>query len=416
MPNPTYEQIRAMPEYADMSDSALQAAYDRKFRGPEIAAMNTGLPQGETGGRAPSMLDRVRQFPKNHPNITEAGLKTAGTLGALALAPETGGLSVPMGVAALGNVAGGLANHVVQGQPEDLGDVGWDAAEGAAGPALGPVLKGAASVGRATGELIPKSAKIFGMFSHPGAVLGLEAATNPKLLPRVLDAAGDGANAAVSKVRGSARGMLGLGEEAAERPMIDTSAPPTTPFKRQPFQEPKPYRMGGEPMTPLENTTADAMPSRSGHVVGHDTGYTGPEQSYTTREMPDIMSETRNAAHMTPEPVKPSSFDALMNSHMPEPELVPEAEPVAQMDVDGAGVNESLAGIDDALGKVPQGKGARVMNRNLTRDTEEQASTFRDAAAHGVKGFSNVASDALSPASRVSSLAELEALMGRMKR
>lgn len=384
MPNPTYEQIRAMPEYSDMSDSALQAAYDRKFRGPEIAAMNTGLPQGESGGRAPSLADRVRQFPKNHPNITEAGLKTAGTLGALALAPESGGLSIPMAMAALGNVSGGLANHVLQDDPEDLGDVAWDAAEGAAGPALGPVLKGAASVGRATGELIPQSAKLFGMFSHPGAVLGIEAATNPKLLPRVLDAAGDGANAAVSKVRGSARGLLGLEEAAAERPYIDTSAPPKTPFKRQPYQEPKPYQASG------------TVQPRAGE--------------------PDIMSETRNTAHVTPEVPKPSSFDALMNTNVPEAELVPEASHVTQVNPDMPGVDDALSGLDSALDKVPQGKGARVLNRNLTRDTEEQASAFRGAANHGVSGFGAGAGEALSPASRVSSLAELEALMGRMKR
>lgn len=379
---PTPEQIRAA--HPELFGPVGSHADDPNA---PVAPQSVELPQGVPGeAPAPSWLSRIKDIATSGPAMKTAGMAVgeivAGALGA----PESGGMSalmIPPALAALGSVIGGGASRNLHGEVSTPQNAAGDALEGVGGHYLGPVLskvgKGAAYVR----DLIPRSARIPGMIAgqvlHP-SLNGLAGEAAAEVGPEALQSAGG----AVTKGRDWLQ-QLGRGAENTERPVIDTATPPKGPWKRQPFQEPKLYRMGGEPSS-----------------FGNE---------------PNIMSETRNAAHMAPPPPKPpSSFEALMSSHMPEPELVPEAAPVPQMDVDASGVTESLAGMDDALGKVPQGKGARVLNRNLTRDTEEQASAFRGAANHGVSGFGTGAGEALSPASRVSSLAELEALMGRMKR
>lgn len=189
---PTLAELKAA--YPDMQEQELTQRW---------AAKHPGEPLTETApAQAPSMLSRVKDVATS-PMV----LKTLGTMGGLALAPETGGASA-LAMAALlggaGSAAGGLASKAANGQTETLGDVAGDAAEGASAPFIGPALKGAASAARTVGESIPAFVKGYGLFTHPMATLGIEAATHPKGLPSALDAIGDVANWTTGKLRGAA--------------------------------------------------------------------------------------------------------------------------------------------------------------------------------------------------------------------
>lgn len=208
---PTLDELKAA--YPDMNEQQLVSRWNERH--PGVALEGAAQPAAD-----PSLMDRVKSFGKGAYDMATSptALKIAGTTAGLALAPEA---TIPaMLLAGAGSGIGGATSRMLHGEGQTLGDTAMDTAEGALAPVMGPALKGLAGVGRYVGSAIPRSIRAFTMggglmTGHPG-VLALEAATNPKLLPRVLDAAGNAIESGVGKVWGAARGAADAVGETVE--------------------------------------------------------------------------------------------------------------------------------------------------------------------------------------------------------
>lgn len=231
MANPTFEEVRANPAYASMSDDELRSAYLKKFSDSLTTAQTT-----------PSMLDRVKNFATN-PLV----LKTAGGVAGLALAPEA---TIPaMLMSGAGTAAGGLASGIARDEARSTGQVARDFAEGAVGPVIGRGMQAGAAGLRAAGKFVPKNLGFYGALSgHPG-MLALRAAVDKSGLPLAMDFLGENYNKVISGIQGAGRRMMGPAAEDAAAPVAERITAKSRLLPRgveQPYQmpaaTPKPYQ------------------------------------------------------------------------------------------------------------------------------------------------------------------------------
>lgn len=231
MPNPTFEEIRSNPAYYGIPEATLRQKYDAKFG-------QTAAPEA-----TPGIWDRIKSIATSKPAMMTAA--------ALLAAPLTGGMSIPATMAVEGGVGAlsGLASNIINGKQEGVGEMATDAALGAAGPVAGRALSATGRGLAYVGESLPRSIRGligFGGLAtgHPGA-LALEAATNPKLLPKALTKVGDAYTAGVDKLRGLAGNPLV--EDAAE---VAMPKPMPINARGRGLTREIPYRAGGSISTP----------------------------------------------------------------------------------------------------------------------------------------------------------------------
>jgi hypothetical protein len=238
MANPTFEEVRANPAYASLSDDELRGAYLKRFSESLTTAQQT-----------PTMLERVKNFATN-PTV----LKTAGGVAGLALAPEA---TIPaMIYAGAGTAAGGLASGIARNEARSTGQVATDFAEGAAGPVVGKGLQVGAAGLRAAGKFVPKNVGFYGALSGHPSLLALRAAVDKAGLPRAMDFVGENYNKVISGIQGAGRRLMG---PAAEEAAPVAAERITGQSRLLPRGIEKPYQMPTGAPKPYQSSFRQAM-------------------------------------------------------------------------------------------------------------------------------------------------------------
>ena len=282
MPNPTYEEVRSSPAYANIPDEQLRLLYEKKFGGPQPEWL-----------QKPTAMSRLKALATD-PTL----LKGLGISAGLALAPE--GTIPAMVMGGAGSVGGGLASSIARDEHRSGGQMALDAAEGATVPLGGKIMQGGAAALRTAGKVIPKNIGFYGALSgHPG-LLALRAAVAESGLPKLLDFVGGNYNKVINAVQGSLRSGATAAEEAAgsvgemtHKPWVRKSATGVE----------KPYRMGGGVSTP-------------------------PYEPQPGREV--VRSAQAQLNRQPPPP--PSAFERAMAGPEPELTAVHPAAPAGQVD------------------------------------------------------------------------------------
>lgn len=261
---PTLQELKQA--YPDLSDADLTTRWQTKH--PNEPLTDAAPAAAEA---SPSIMDRLKSAGRfvTSPEV----LSGVGQYGADALATAAGQPELIPIAGAAGSVLGGMASHLIHGDSMSGSEMGWDAATGAAAPFIGKGLKAGAAGLRYIGDAIPNAAKALayggGVFTGHPAVLGIEAATNPKLLPRAMDAMGDAANWAGKKLMAP---FVPAAEEEGVSPLVRRATAQVN--KATGVSREVPYRAGSGISTPESVNAIDSVagpkypPLQSGDAAG----------------------------------------------------------------------------------------------------------------------------------------------------